>query len=75
MSMYTKDTTLNVVVPENQQAVILDEVKNYLNARCMSIPEAMCRLLENKMHNQSHSIWHLAVSCSCSRTRAIGVFC
>ena len=38
----------NVVVQENQQAVIHDEVKYYLDAWYVSAPEAMLRLLEKK---------------------------
>lgn len=38
-----------------------DEIKQYVNGRYVSAPEAMWRLLENKMHDRSHSVIKLAV--------------
>ncbi len=38
-----------------------DETKSFLNARCVSAPEAMWRFLENRMHKQSHPMIRLAV--------------
>ena len=38
-----------------------DEVRNFLDARYVSGPEAMWRLLENKMHSISHHIIRLPV--------------
>lgn len=38
-----------------------DEVSNFLDARYVSAPEAMWRLLESKMHDRSHSITRLAI--------------
>lgn len=38
-----------------------DEIKQYLDTRYMSAPEAMWRLLEFKQHDRSHAIIRLAV--------------
>lgn len=38
-----------------------DEVSNFLDARYVSAPEAMWRLLESKMHDRSHAITRLAI--------------
>jgi len=38
-----------------------NEVKNFMDSRYVSAPEAMWRLLGYKMHDQSHSILRLAV--------------
>jgi hypothetical protein len=37
-----------------------DEVASYLEARCVSAPKAMWRLLENKMHDSSHNRYSTA---------------
>ena len=41
--------------------LIYDEVKQHLNARYVSAPEAMWRLLENKMHDKSYAVMRLPV--------------
>ncbi|GBN54440.1 hypothetical protein AVEN_170934-1, partial [Araneus ventricosus] len=51
------------VVFENngQGSITWDEIKTFLDARYVSAPEAMWRLLEKKMHEKSHSIIRLPV--------------
>ena len=41
--------------------VVLNEVKDYVDTRCITPPEATRRLLENEIHSQSHAIYHHAV--------------
>ena len=43
------------------QQIVWDEISTFLDARYVSAPEAIWRLLENKMHKQSHAIIRLAV--------------
>ena len=38
-----------------------DEVKSYLDARCVSAPEAIWRLSEYELHGKSHSVIRLLV--------------
>src|SRR5258705_15894 len=38
-----------------------DEIANYIDARYVSAPEAMWRLLESKMHDRSHAVIRLPV--------------
>lgn len=38
-----------------------NEINQFLNTRYVSAPEAMWRLLENKMHDRSHDIIRLPV--------------
>ena len=46
---------------DHQQNIIHDEPARYLDARYVSAPEAMWRLLENKMYDMSHSVIRLPV--------------
>jgi len=39
----------------------LDEISHFLDARCVTAPEAAWRLLQNPLHDQSHTIVELAV--------------
>lgn len=48
-------------LPDGTIQVNRDEVKAFLDARYVSAPEAMHRILQLKMHDQSHSIIRLAV--------------
>ncbi|GBN32813.1 hypothetical protein AVEN_232167-1 [Araneus ventricosus] len=51
------------VVFENngQGSITWDEIKNFLDARYISAPEATWKILEKKMHEKSHSIIRLPV--------------
>ena len=46
---------------EQQNVACIDEISTYLDARYVSAPEAMWRLLEKRMHYQSHAVIRLAV--------------
>ena len=46
---------------EHQHDIVYDEPSRYLDARYVSAPEAMWRLLENKMYDMSHSVIRLPV--------------
>jgi hypothetical protein len=48
-------------LPDGTIQVNRNEVKAFLDARYVSAPEAMHRILQLKMHDQSHSIIRLAV--------------
>lgn len=51
-----------VVFEQNGEAtVVWDEIKSFLNARYVSDPEGMWRLLEKPIHQKSHSIIRLPV--------------
>ena len=50
-----------VVFQEGHDNIIHDEIKQYLDARYVSAPEAMWRLLENSMHERSHAVIRLAI--------------
>src|SRR5688572_18262244 len=45
----------------NETNFIHDEIRQYLDARYVSAPEAMWRLLENSMHDRSHATIRLAI--------------
>ena len=48
--------------PQDQRPVLQhDEVNTYLNCRYVSAPEAIWRLSEHKLHDQSHTIYRLAI--------------
>jgi Helitron helicase-like domain at N-terminus len=52
----------NVVVGNgDNQRMIHDEIATYLDARYVSAPEAMWRLLESPMHDRSHAVIRLPV--------------
>ena len=46
---------------KSQNHLVYNEVQNYIDARYVSAPEAMWRLLKNKMHNRSHTVIRLPV--------------
>ncbi|XP_076062437.1 uncharacterized protein LOC143037769 [Oratosquilla oratoria] len=52
-----------VAIAENQmgQEMIFDEIQQHLNARYVSAPEGMWRLLEFKIHDRSHSLIRMPV--------------
>ena len=57
---------LNVNQPEVKEAMqdepaVHDEIMMYLNCRYISAPEAIWRLSEYRMHEQSHTIYRLAI--------------
>ena len=41
--------------------VVLNEVNDYVDTRCITPSEATWQLLENDIHNQLHAIYHLVV--------------
>ena len=48
--------------PQDQRPVLQhDEVNMYLNCRYVSAPEAIWQLSEHKLHDQSHTIYRLAI--------------
>ena len=46
---------------EGQPELSYNEITNFINARYVSAPEAMWRLLESKMHDRSHAVMRLPV--------------
>ncbi|XP_043481310.1 uncharacterized protein LOC122510603 [Leptopilina heterotoma] len=46
---------------DDNQVIHYDEIQNYLNTRYVCPPEAMHRLYEFNMHEQSHATYRLAV--------------
>lgn len=55
-------TNVKVTIDKDgKQNNSVDEVANFLDLRYVSAPEAMWRILEFKMHEQSHTITRLAV--------------
>ncbi|XP_043466343.1 uncharacterized protein LOC122501132 [Leptopilina heterotoma] len=50
-----------VGIKDNNQVMNYDEPQHYLNTRYVCPPEAMHRLLEFNMHEQSHATYRLAV--------------
>ncbi|XP_054706695.1 uncharacterized protein LOC129216505 [Uloborus diversus] len=60
--VYKGHDCAKVVFEENGEgSVSWDEIKTFLDARYVSAPEAMWRLLEKKMHDKSHAIIRLPV--------------
>ncbi|XP_076043645.1 uncharacterized protein LOC143026761 [Oratosquilla oratoria] len=55
--VYKGYDSIHVAIAENQmgQEIIYDEVQQHLNARYVSAPEGMWRLLEFKIHDRSRS--------------------
>jgi hypothetical protein len=49
---------------DGQQELRYNEIANYIDARYVSAPEAMWRLLESKMHDRSHAVHRLPVHLS-----------
>ena len=45
----------------NEATLEYDEISTYISSRYVSAPEAVWRLLEKPLHDQSHSIYRLAV--------------
>ena len=50
-----------VITTGQNQQLQYNEVSNYIDARYVSAPEAMWRLLEHKMHDRSHAVMRLPV--------------
>lgn len=50
-----------IAVSKEDQGESIDEIKEYVDARCITPPEAIWRLMENPLHDQSHTITKLAV--------------
>jgi hypothetical protein len=46
---------------DGQQELRYNEIANYIDARYVSAPEAMWRLLESRMHDRSHAVQRLPV--------------
>lgn len=69
--MYKGYDSTNITVSlnkDNQKTIIVDEIKQFLDLRYVSAPEAVWRLFEFKMHEQSHTISRLAVHCQDEQT-------
>lgn len=49
------------LVTDGEGQLALDEVKAFLDTRCVTPPEATWRLMENPLHEQSHAVRELAV--------------
>ena len=45
----------------NNTTLSLNEVKEFVDTRCVTPPEAMWRLYKNKLHDQSHTVYELHV--------------
>ena len=54
------DRARATVREEGGQAVI-DEIQDFLDARCITPPEACWRILGNILHKQSHTVYKLSV--------------
>ena len=60
--VYKGHDAAKVVIEESGNSTIVwDEIKNFLNARYVSSPEAVWRIFEKKMHGNSHTIIRLPV--------------
>lgn len=55
------DRATVVLENANNNAEGVNEIKEYVDARCVTPPEAMWRIFQNKMHGRSHSITRLQV--------------
>ena len=52
----TKIIIIIITILIKSLSLNLDEVKSYLDARCVTAPEAMWRLSEFEMHGKSHTL-------------------
>ena len=59
--IYKGYDSIKFTVDKEGEEINYDEIKNFVDARYVSAPEAMWRLLENKMHGISHHIIRLPV--------------
>lgn len=60
--VYKGHDCANVELKQDEPNVLhWDEITTFLDARYVSVPEAMWRLLEKRMHEKSHTVFRLAV--------------
>ena len=55
------DCTNIVITAGSQREMQYSKIQNYIDARYLSAPEAMWRLLESLMHDRSHTVMRLPV--------------
>ncbi|GBO15597.1 hypothetical protein AVEN_176589-1 [Araneus ventricosus] len=64
--LYTDHDCAKIVFEDNGQgSFIWDGIKTFLDARYVSAPEAIWRLLEEKTYEKSHAIIRLPGNCQC----------